>query len=311
MVVALSRAGRPHDTAAPAERRSELPAPADGPVPGCPFCEGAEAQTPPETWALRPGGGARDTPGWRVRAFPNKFPALPAGEGEHEVVVSSPRHVVAFWDLTDDEAADALDGWAARVAAVGTDPRQLWPFAFLNQGAPAGASLQHSHAQVVGLPFAPGRLVARERAFVRADRCPVCHELETAGERVVLERDGLVAWCPQAPPLSGGVRIAPAEHRPRWGMRPGAAAGPVLRRLMRAASDALGTSAANVWLHQARPSGPDAFHWHLEIVPRLGTLAGMELGAGVLAVTRDPLEVAARLRAALGAAASVPQGAVE
>src|SRR5256885_9403473 len=42
----------------------------------CPFCEGREDRTPPETWADRPGGGDPDSPGWRVRAVPNLYPAL-------------------------------------------------------------------------------------------------------------------------------------------------------------------------------------------------------------------------------------------
>jgi len=45
----------------------------------CPLCEGREDWTPPETWALRPGDGGPDTPGWLVRAVPNKFPLLAEG----------------------------------------------------------------------------------------------------------------------------------------------------------------------------------------------------------------------------------------
>src|SRR3954451_18134579 len=48
----------------------------------CPFCEGREDRTPPETWADRPGGGAADTPGWRVRAVPNLYPALAQSWGD-------------------------------------------------------------------------------------------------------------------------------------------------------------------------------------------------------------------------------------
>jgi thiol-disulfide isomerase/thioredoxin len=46
---------------------------------GDPFAEGNEAQTPPELYAVRPGGRRADTPGWLVRVFPNRYPAL-AGE---------------------------------------------------------------------------------------------------------------------------------------------------------------------------------------------------------------------------------------
>lgn len=234
-----------------------------------------------------------------MRAFANKYPALGPDEGVHEVVVSTPRHVVHFWDLTEEEAGRAVGAWGGRLSAIGRDPRGLWPFCFLNQGAGAGASLQHSHAQLMGLPFTPPRLLARERAFA-AGACPVCSEL-TAGdpERIVAEADGLVAWCPQAPPFSATVRIAPRAHVPDWdaGLDAGAV-GRMLRDVLGRLGRAFGADAMNVWLNARRPRGPGGYHWHLEIVPRLGTLAGMELGTGTIALAHAPEAVAARVRAA-------------
>jgi UDPglucose--hexose-1-phosphate uridylyltransferase len=287
VLLAPARAGRPHDSL-------ELPR-----AQGCPFCEGAEDQTPPETLALRPEGGPRDGPGWLVRAFPNKFPALAPDEGVHEVVVSCPHHIIAFADLTEEEAARAAGAWWARLRAVAADPRALWPFLFLNQGAAAGASLQHSHAQVVGLPFSPPRLVARERAFEEAAACPVCVDLAAAGPRCVAEADGLAAWYPEVPPFSGVVRIGPVVHAPDWADAGVAeSAGRLLRDLLGRVGRAFEAEALNVWLHERRPGGSDRFHWHLDAVPRLGTLAGLELGAGVVAVLQAPESAAERLRAA-------------
>jgi UDPglucose--hexose-1-phosphate uridylyltransferase len=287
VLLAPARAGRPHDS-------QEQPS-----AQGCPFCEGAEDQTPPETLAVRPGGGPPDGPGWLVRAFPNKFPALAPDEGVHEVVVSTPRHVIAFADLTDEEAARAAGAWWARLRAISEDPRALWPFLFLNQGAAAGASLQHSHAQLVGLPFAPPRLIAHERAFDHAAACPVCVDLAGAGPRCVAEADGLAAWYPEVPPLSGVVRIAPVVHAPDWADASVAeSAGRLLRDLLGRVGRAFGAEALNLWLHERRPGGSDRFHWHLDAVPRLGTLAGLELGAGVVAVLQAPEAAAERLRAA-------------
>jgi len=282
VLIAPTRALRPHDTARP-----DLP-------PACPFCEGAEVETPPETYAVR-GAGASDGPGWLARAVPNKYPAVDPAEGVHEVVINTPRHVVAFADLTDEEARRATEVWGMRLRAIGEDPRGLWPFCFLNQGAAAGASLQHSHAQLVGLPFEPPRLLTRERAFDGAE--PIARDLERAGPRLVEERDGLAVWCPEVPPLSGAVRIAPVEARPDWDEGTDyAAVGSLLRATMERIGRELGADAINLWLHQRRPSGPEGFHWHLDVVPRLGTLAGLELGTGVIAAAHSSETVAARLR---------------
>jgi UDPglucose--hexose-1-phosphate uridylyltransferase len=248
--------------------------------------------------ALRGADGA-----WRVRAFPNRFPSLDPAEGVHEVIVNSPRHVTSLGDLDDAEAARAVAGWAARLAAVAADPRGLWPFLFLNQGAAAGASLQHTHAQVVGLPFAPPRLARREDVAAGHDGCAICADIADAGERTVLADAGLVAWCPEVPPLSGTVRIAPLEHLPDWraGMDPGAL-GRLLPACARAAAGALGRDDLNLWLHERRPGGSARVHWHLDLLPRLGTLAGLELGAGVMTIVVAPEAAAARMRAALGEA---------
>ncbi len=286
---------RPHDVADPTPRLATLPPPAAGPVAGCPFCPGSEHETPPERWALRDHGPA-DGPGWRVRAVPNRYPVITPPEGAHEVVVNSDRHVAAFWDLGPEEAAWAARGWWEREHALARDARRT--FVFLNQGAQAGASLEHTHTQLVGLPLDPPRLAAREAAFLGGP-CPLCADLAAPGDRLVAEADGLVAWCPEVPPLTAVVRIAPRAHAPRWDRASAEALGRLLGGVMRAAAEVVGTDAANLWIHLGRADGPDAVHWHLEAIPRIGTLAGLELGAGVYGLVVDPAVYAARLRNAL------------
>jgi UDPglucose--hexose-1-phosphate uridylyltransferase len=163
----------------------------------CPFCEGREDRTPPETWADRPGGGGADTPGWRVRAVPNLYPALAqswedeeptatdeglaaAGDplrassrgrepdlfrpsvatGFHEVIVNSPKHRTSLGQLDDAELAAALAGWRERMRAH--SERAAYVQLILNEGREAGASLEHSHVQLYALGFVPAA-VARER----------------------------------------------------------------------------------------------------------------------------------------------------
>lgn len=217
----------------------------------------------------------------------------------HEVIVNSPRHVSSLADLTPEEAGRAGAAWESRLRAVAADPRGLWPYWFLNQGAGAGASLQHTHAQLVGLAFAPPRLEARERAFGAAARSPVERDLATAGARWVEGGDGLVAWCPEVPPLSGVVRVAPAAPAPDWhGGADVPAVARLLCRLVGRIRDGLGVEDVNLCLYQRRPGGEARYHWHVDVVPRLGTLAGLELGAGLITVAQAPGRVAARLREA-------------
>ena len=77
----------------------------------CPFCEGREDRTPPETLALP---RARGRPGWTVRVVPNLYPALE----RQEVVVHSPRHVRSFAELEDAELELVAEAWRERFAAA-------------------------------------------------------------------------------------------------------------------------------------------------------------------------------------------------
>lgn len=74
VLVAPGRAGRPDDFTTGGWR----PSTGDG----CPFCEGNESATPPETEAERPAGGKADGPGWVSRTVPNLYPAVLRPEGE-------------------------------------------------------------------------------------------------------------------------------------------------------------------------------------------------------------------------------------
>src|SRR5436190_22707708 len=68
----------------------------------CPFCPGHESDTPPEIW--------RDGDPWRVRVFPNKYPATE----RHEVIVETPNHQASFGQLPPDHAAAAVNTYISR-----------------------------------------------------------------------------------------------------------------------------------------------------------------------------------------------------
>lgn len=279
-VVAPGRARRPG-----AWRVVEPEATEDDPA-RCPFCEGHETQTPPETFALGEPGRARDTPGWRVRIVPNLYPAFP----RHEVVVHTPRHVRSIAELTAEELAAVAAAWRARVTALRAEGI---PFvqALVNEGRAAGASLLHTHSQLVGLPEEPPA-VAAEADGARCRLCDLLAEERDGRGRHVLERDGIVVLAPYASRLPYELLVAPLAHEQD------AFASDSLAAALALAADALrrlfsleGRVPLNAWLHDGR-------HWHVEILPRLSVLAGLELGAGIYVNTLAPEEAAERLRSA-------------
>lgn len=224
----------------------------------CPFCAGREHMTPPETLRL-PGQGAA---GWKVRVVPNLYPAFE----RQEVVIHSPRHVRSFADLEDAEVELVAEAWRRR--------REVEPggylLALINEGRAAGASLHHSHSQLVWLAEPPASTTG-EAGLDRAS--------------IVLERGGVVLACPYASRVPYELVLVPVgelELRPLL-----AALGEGLRRLRTVE----GPVPVNAWLHTG--AAP-----RLEVVPRLTVLAGLELAAGVYVNPLAPEEAARRLREA-------------
>jgi UDPglucose--hexose-1-phosphate uridylyltransferase len=301
-VIAPTRARRPG-----ASRAS--PAELDDDVAGCPFCAGRESATPPETFALGPPGRPADAPGWWVRVVPNKFPAFgpwsqdgdrggllarKAARGRQEVVVHSPRHVRTLADLTGREIEHVAEAWQNRAGAA-REQGFGYVQALVNEGRAAGASLAHSHSQLVWLEDEPP-LVADERASQEtAGGCVLCRVLAEELEhriRIVDERDGLLLLCPFAGRQPYEMLVAPRECSRDPFDGPGlAAALRLLAEGIRRLRVAEGPTPVNAWLHA---SG----HWHIEIVPRLSVLAGLELGAGYFVNTLAPESAAGVLREA-------------
>ena len=255
----------------------------------CPFCEGREDRTPPETLAL-PERDPRDSPGWRVRVVPNLYPAFE----RQEVVVHSPRHVRSFADLEDAEVELVAEAWARRVRAARAEGFE-YVHALINEGRAAGASLPHSHSQLVWMREPPpavveeGDLARREFDLLRE-----IHGRPDPAELEVASTAELLAVCPPASRVPYEVLILNGQVR-----EPDAFASEylptalvLLRDVVQRLRAVEGPVPWNAWLHDGEDS------WHIELVPRLTILAGIELGAGTFVNTLPPEDAAAALRGA-------------
>jgi UDPglucose--hexose-1-phosphate uridylyltransferase len=256
----------------------------DEPTPeelaACPFCEGREEQTPPETFAL-PAGREPDTPGWQVRVVPNLYPAFE----RQEVVIHSPRHVRSIAELGESEIRLVATAWKARRHDA-AEPSVAYMHAAINEGRPAGASLPHSHSQLVWLHEPPP--VAREEADVDAY---LRQELDDA-ERLVLEQEQIIVLCPYASRVPYELLVAPVERQVdafNGDLLDAAlvATAEVVRRLR----NLEGPVPLNLWVH-------DTGYWHIEVVPRLTVFAGVELGAGIYLNPLPPEQAARALQQA-------------
>lgn len=318
VIIATGRVRRPHGFEAPA---AEPPLPAHGP---CPFCPGHEDMTPPEIVALRPGGGAPNRPGWQVRVFPNKFPALRIegeldregegvydrmnGIGAHEVVVETSDHARDLANLSVSEIEAVLRTWQGRMVDLRRDARFRYIMVFKNHGSPAGASISHTHSQIIALPVVPKTVIEEMDGalayYQLKERCVFCDIVKQERRertRLVHENDAFVVFEPYAPKFPFETWIAPRQHRPNFETAPPEETtllAEALRTTLGKLNQALDAPPYNVMLHSAPLDVREAphYHWHIEIMPTLGKVAGFEWGSGFYINPTPPEEAARFLR---------------
>ena len=213
---------------------------------------------------------------------PNLYPAF-----EHqEVIVHTPRHVRSVADLTEDELVPIAAAWHRRLDTA-REAGFSYPYLLVNEGRKAGASLPHSHSQLVWLREAPP-VVAAELPRLQKGACALCELLRDESLEIALDGD-LSLRAASAARVPYELLIAPRAH----GADPGESELAGMLALLRLAILALrgqeGPVPLNAWLHTGA-------HWHLEVVPRLTVFAGLELGAGLYVNWLPPEEAAARLR---------------
>jgi UDPglucose--hexose-1-phosphate uridylyltransferase len=230
-----------------------------------------------------------------VRAFPNLYPAI----AHHEVVAEGAEHTEHPAELRLEVWRDVLTVWRRRIAWLERQDGVRCAFLFKNVGRLAGASIAHNHSQLLGLPMLPPRLEL-ELANARRDaRCLHCRELESAAAagRVVHGGAHHVVFCPSTPKLPLETWIAPVRHDHDFvaGDHDDDLAA-VMLALFRALDAAFRRAPFNLFLH--RVPGED-FHWHFELQPRMGNLAGLEVGGDMYMNALTGADAAGVLRAAL------------
>ncbi len=282
-----------------------------------PFAEGHEDRTPPELYALRPGGGAPDTPGWTVRVVPDAHQALGddaaaprrdahpqlfaalAARGRHEVVVNAPQPVTSLSELAVEQVQAAVGVWRERMRAHAA----AYPHLVVDERVHARASPPHTHARLWALDFVPA-IVARERERFGAYATrtmggnlldDLVQEEVRRRERIVAIDDEAVLMCPYASRVPFALMLAPRRRRERF-EDDGATGALLLQDGLSRLRRRFGASPPlNLWVRTA-PRDADRFCWHIDVVPRLTPLGGLELGTGVHLNTVAPERAAAELR---------------
>jgi UDPglucose--hexose-1-phosphate uridylyltransferase len=317
VIISTERGRRPSDFATEPSR----------PIGGfCPLCEGNEDKTPPEIIAFRENGTPPNTPGWTLRVVSNKFPALRIegelnregdgiydkmnGLGAHEVVIETPRHNETLATLPLQAVKSVLWAYRERMTDLRRDHRLRYVLVFKNHGLAAGASLEHSHSQIIALPIVPKRvseeIEGAKNYFLYKDRCVFCdiirQELHQKS-RVINENQAFVSITPFASRFPFETWILPKTHYPSFEHMESSLYEPaaqILSDTLHRLHQVLNNPPYNYVIHTSSfpQEDQDYYHCHLEIMPILTKVAGFEWGTGFYINPTPPEEAAQYLREA-------------
>lgn len=298
----------------------------------CPFCEGKEAQTPAEIYAVRAKNTTPNSPGWELRVVPSLTPFLRIegelerrgkglydimnGIGAHEIVIETNQHIANMADLNDDQIARVFTAYIDRILDLEKDPRFKYCLVFKNYGWSAGAGkIKHSRSQIIATPVNPKRvkeeLVGARKYFENHERCIFCdlirQEIQQK-DRLIFDSEGFIAIVPFASRFPFEVWILPKKHSCDFvslsmDERKGLAR--ILKQVLLKLKVGLNDPPYNYIVHTApfrrqklgywKTIGED-YHWHLEITPRLTKVAGFEWGTGFYICPVTPEAAAKFLR---------------
>lgn len=289
-----------------------------------PFGEGNERETTSEVLAYRRPGSRHDGPGWRVRVVPNKFPALHAGIdtatvgdglyqsmpafGIHEVIIECPHDEANLSRLSLDNIREVLTAYRDRFLVIKRDSRLAHAIIFKNQGALAGASVHHSHSQLIATPYVPAaileELTGAADYYERHGRCvfdDIIRQEQKDASRMVAETANFILFCPYASRFAYETCLLPKNPSSHFENIQDSDLGELaalLKLNLQRLEECLGNPPLNYVLHSAPFQTPEfpCYRWHFEVFPRLTRIAGYEWGSGCYINEVLPEVAAAKLR---------------
>jgi UDPglucose--hexose-1-phosphate uridylyltransferase len=324
VIISTERGKRPSDF-------NHDPGEVTGTPANCPFETGHEEMTPPEVYSVRPPGSQPDSPGWKLRVIPNKFPALKIegqlgrkgvglydkmnGVGAHEVVIENPDHGRDLDGRQIEENFLVYKAYRDRIVDLSRDERFEYIMVFRNYGIRAGASLSHPHSQIIATPIVPKRVTEELTGSLQHYRykkrcifCDIIDQEQMLEERVVMASNHFLVLCPFAASHPFELWIVPTRHQADYTQTSDDElrdlAG-VMGRLVGKYKKTLGDVHYNYVVHttpsegamgEAFPYGHAHYHWHIEMFPRLTRTAGFEWGTGFYINPTPPEEAARYLR---------------
>ena len=249
-----------------------------------------------------------------IRVFPNMYPAVSAsgfyseresfyeqtvGTGRHEVLVDTSTHGETIDEFSLGHMQEVLMVLRMRYVSIRAEENTEYVQIFKNCGAEAGMSIQHSHWQLVGVPIVPER-IRKMMDLGMGKSCRFCemllHEQEQK-KRIAYENETFLAIAPYASRYPYEVWVMPKAHRKAFGELTAeemSDLAEMLHVLLPKVAKLRQDVGYNLCLMDSPKFGD--FHWHLQILPRIGGFAGFENATDCFINTVRPEDAAAYYR---------------
>ncbi|NLI10186.1 MAG: DUF4931 domain-containing protein [Elusimicrobia bacterium] len=281
----------------------------------CPFCPGREEETPPEILRWPKGKN------WQIRLVPNRYPALTkeeiflkpscglyeyaGGYGIHDVLVETPEHKGGFESFSIEKIKKIFEIYSMRCGEIKKEKNIKYAMVFKNVGKNAGASLRHPHSQIIGLPLIPSTVSweteKNESFWEKNSKCLFCETIKNEikiKSRIVYENSKYAAFCPFASRFFFEIWIMPKKHEPYFESPKNdfLALAYAVKKVFSALNRSVKDLSYNMIIHSAPCGEHPHYHWHIEILPKLASMAGFEWGSGFHINSLRPEEAAEILR---------------
>jgi len=298
VLIADNRSKRPNDFKAndkePKEKKDD------------PFLPGNELKTPPEIGRI----GTQQK--WSMRWFENKFPLFiqqpkdagvkkydallqsKSAKGFHEVIVGTHLKDKNIEDFTPKQLEQLLQVYASEIQRHHEQQGIKYVLVFKNKGQKAGTSIVHEHSQLIALPFVPPRVEQEigesSRYFRSRKRCIYCDVIaaERKSPRFIYENKAFMVIAPYASRFNFETWIMSKMHKSSFQE--------FLPKDYEGLADAIlfiVKKLKNLGLHynlvvhyepltKTYKEKFSGLHFHVEILPRRQTWAGLEIGGGLI-----------------------------
>ncbi|XP_060176065.1 ADP-glucose phosphorylase [Lycium barbarum] len=269
----------------------------------CPFCAGHEHECAPEIFRVP----ANSTNDWKIRVIQNLYPAVSrelgfennrvsgqgdvavSGFGFHDVVIESPVHHVNLSDLEPVQVGEVLLASKKRIEQLRDFDSIKYIQVFKNHGASAGASMSHSHSQIIALPIVPptvsARLDSMTEYYKQTGKCSLC-DIQP-NELLIDESAHFISLVPFAATFAFEIWIIPREHSSHFheiDREKAIDLGGLLKLMLLKMSLQLNNPPFNLLIHtspfQDDPSYAPSTHWFIQIAPHLSGVGGFEIATG-------------------------------